>query len=69
MEVREPSAKYLARAGYKQTEVGVIPEDWMNPQFFNLRPLIQPLWTVMAPKAARPCATQVASYSPFAIRE
>ena len=28
MEVREPSAKYLARIGYKQTEVGVIPEDW-----------------------------------------
>lgn len=28
MEVREPSAKYLARPAYKQTEVGVIPEDW-----------------------------------------
>jgi type I restriction enzyme S subunit len=28
MEVREPSAKYLARLRYKQTEVGVIPEDW-----------------------------------------
>jgi type I restriction enzyme, S subunit len=28
MEVREPSSKYLARPGYKQTEVGVIPEDW-----------------------------------------
>ena len=28
MEVREPSAKYLAGSGYKQTEVGVIPEDW-----------------------------------------
>ncbi|MCX7174946.1 MAG: restriction endonuclease subunit S [Proteobacteria bacterium] len=28
MEVREPSAKYLARAAYKQTEVGVIPEEW-----------------------------------------
>jgi type I restriction enzyme S subunit len=28
MEVREPSAKYLAKAAYKQTEVGVIPEDW-----------------------------------------
>lgn len=28
MEVREPSAKYLARPGYKQTEVGIIPEDW-----------------------------------------
>lgn len=34
MEVSEPSAKYLAQPahlcpkGYKQTEVGVIPEDW-----------------------------------------
>lgn len=28
MEVREPSAKYLAHTGYKQTEVGVIPADW-----------------------------------------
>ena len=32
MEVREPSAKYLARPGYKQTEVGMIPEDW-QPEF------------------------------------
>ncbi|MEY4729446.1 MAG: hypothetical protein RL020_604, partial [Pseudomonadota bacterium] len=28
MEVREPNATYLARRGYKQTEVGLIPEDW-----------------------------------------
>lgn len=28
MEVREPSARYLAKPAYKQTEVGVIPEDW-----------------------------------------
>lgn len=28
MEVTELRAKYLARSGYKQTEVGVIPEDW-----------------------------------------
>lgn len=28
MEVKEPSAKYLARSGHKQTEVGVIPGDW-----------------------------------------
>ena len=28
MEVKEPSAKYLVRPGFKQTEVGVIPEDW-----------------------------------------
>ena len=28
MEVKEPSAKYLARPRYKQTEVGVIPADW-----------------------------------------
>lgn len=34
MEVREPSGKYLVRAGYKRTEVGVIPEDW------RLRPMM-----------------------------
>ncbi|MEN9490909.1 MAG: hypothetical protein RJA63_1358 [Pseudomonadota bacterium] len=28
MEVREPSAKYLARAALKQTELGLLPEDW-----------------------------------------
>lgn len=28
MEVREPSAKYLRKAAFKQTEVGTIPEDW-----------------------------------------
>ncbi len=28
MEVREPPAKYLVQARYKQTEVGVIPNDW-----------------------------------------
>jgi len=28
MEVREPSAKYLVKPAYKQTEVGVIPEEW-----------------------------------------
>jgi len=28
MEVREPSARYLAKPAFKQTEVGVIPEDW-----------------------------------------
>ncbi len=28
MDVREPSAKYLAAPGFKQTEVGLIPEDW-----------------------------------------
>lgn len=28
MEVREASAKYSRTTGYKQTEVGVIPEDW-----------------------------------------
>lgn len=28
MEVKEPSAKYLARPRYKQTEVGSIPDDW-----------------------------------------
>ena len=28
MEVREPSAKYLARPSFKQTELGLIPDDW-----------------------------------------
>lgn len=28
MEVREPSAKYLAGAAFKQTEVGDVPTDW-----------------------------------------
>jgi type I restriction enzyme, S subunit len=28
MEVKEASASYLPTTGYKQTEVGVIPEDW-----------------------------------------
>ena len=36
MEVREPSAKYLVRPGYKQTEVGVIPEDWRVKQLGDL---------------------------------
>lgn len=31
MEVREPNAKYLVKPAYKQTEVGVIPEDWTYP--------------------------------------
>lgn len=28
MEVKEPSARYLANAEYRQTEVGSIPDDW-----------------------------------------
>jgi len=28
MEVREPSAKYLAGSAYRQTDVGLIPGDW-----------------------------------------
>ena len=28
MEVREPSPEYLTKPAYKQTEVGLIPEDW-----------------------------------------
>lgn len=28
MEVREPNARYLVKPAFKQTEVGVIPEDW-----------------------------------------
>jgi type I restriction enzyme, S subunit len=33
MEVREPNARYLVRPGFKQTEVGVIPEDWSVSSF------------------------------------
>ena len=36
MEVREPSAKYLARPGYKQTEFGVIPQDWEVVDLFHI---------------------------------
>ena len=28
MEVREASARYLLKSGFKQTEVGLMPEDW-----------------------------------------
>jgi restriction endonuclease S subunit len=31
MEVREPNARYLVKPAFKQTEVGVIPEDWISP--------------------------------------
>ena len=41
MEVREPSAKYLARPGYKQTEVGMIPEDWKALSAFDACSKIQ----------------------------
>lgn len=40
MEVREPSAKYLARPAYKQTEVGVIPSDWIVAPLRNLTTLM-----------------------------
>lgn len=40
MDVKEPSAKYLAKAGYKQTEVGVIPEDWESVQIGEFDPFI-----------------------------
>jgi len=39
MEVREPSAKYLAQPAYKQTEVGVIPEDWDYVQLTSVAQL------------------------------
>lgn len=46
MEVREASARYLPQkdsacpAGYKQTEVGVIPEDWSLPSLSSLSAFI-----------------------------
>jgi len=36
MEVKEPSAKYLAKPAYKQTEVGTIPVDWVNPSITQI---------------------------------
>ena len=30
MEVKEPRAKYLARPRYRQTETGIVPEDWLQ---------------------------------------
>ena len=35
-EVREPSVRYLAKPAYKQTEVGVIPQDWSVTQLGQL---------------------------------
>ena len=40
MEVKEASAVYLRTTGYKQTEVGVIPEDWKAKQIGDLRPFV-----------------------------
>lgn len=36
MEVREPSAKYQVKPAFKQTEVGVIPEDWVTKSILEL---------------------------------
>lgn len=36
MEVKEASARYVRATGYKQTEVGVIPEDWDFDYIENL---------------------------------
>ncbi|MCA1938978.1 MAG: restriction endonuclease subunit S [Dechloromonas sp.] len=40
MEVREPSAKYLARAAFKQTEVGLTPEDWEIKEIGDYLPFL-----------------------------
>jgi type I restriction enzyme S subunit len=40
MEVREPSAKYLVKPGYKQTEVGVVPQNWSVTQLGQLADFI-----------------------------
>ncbi len=34
--MREPNARYLVKPAYKQTEVGVIPEDWVTKSIFEL---------------------------------
>jgi type I restriction enzyme S subunit len=36
MKVREPSAKYVATLGYKQTEAGTIPNDWRSVKLVEL---------------------------------
>ena len=43
MEVREPSAKYLVRPGYKRTEVGMIPDDWDVSPLGSLTDLKRPI--------------------------
>ena len=40
MEVREANASYMRTTRYKQTEVGVIPEDWDAKQIGDLRPFV-----------------------------
>jgi type I restriction enzyme S subunit len=40
VEVKEPSARYLAPPRYKQTEVGTIPEDWEVKQIGDFEPFI-----------------------------
>jgi type I restriction enzyme S subunit len=40
MEVREPCAQYLARPAFKQTETGVIPEDWGSVSLGDLKPFV-----------------------------
>ncbi|MCL1620342.1 restriction endonuclease subunit S [Ralstonia pseudosolanacearum] len=40
MEVKEPSAKYLAKPAYKQSEAGPIPQDWQVKQVGDLQPFV-----------------------------
>lgn len=40
MEVREPSAKYLAKAAFKQTELGRFPSDWHVKQIGDFQPFV-----------------------------
>jgi len=40
MEMREPSAKYLAGAAFKQTELGHLPIDWDVQQIGDFQPFV-----------------------------
>lgn len=40
MEVKEPNARYLVKPGFKQTEVGVIPEDWIVKPIGDFQPFV-----------------------------
>jgi type I restriction enzyme S subunit len=40
MEVKESSARYLAKPAYKQTDVGMIPEDWEVKPIGDIHPFV-----------------------------
>ena len=40
MEVNEPNAKYLARCGYRQTDLGLFPEEWELKRIGDFNPFV-----------------------------